>query len=250
MRRVTTCLGLLFLAAWLSFAQSASPEPEFEVASVKRAVPGPEGVWVNGETIRMLNMSLKALLSFADDVKDYQVYGTGWIETEKYDAIAKVSADEAKLPWEQKFALMRRMTRKLLAERFKVTLHREKNDLPVFGLVVAKTGSKIKELGPNPGDMVKTNQRRGHLSAQQMPMSQLVDILGDYLDRPVLDLTDIKGVFDVTLDWAPERAQPAPLETKPPLPVALEEQLGLKLEARKSPIEVIVVDHAERASEN
>jgi uncharacterized protein (TIGR03435 family) len=69
-----------------------------------------------------------------------------------------------------------------------------------------------------------------------MPMSQLVDILGYYLERPVLDLTDIKSVFDVTLDWAPEGAQSAALETKPPLPAALEEQLGLKLEARKSPL--------------
>jgi uncharacterized protein (TIGR03435 family) len=252
MKRVTICVGFVFLAGWVSFAQSASPEPEFEVASVKLAIPGPQGVWTNGspDRIRMLNMSLKELISFAYDVKDYRVYGTGWIETEKYDVIAKVSSDAAKLQWDKKFALMRRMTRTLLGERFKLTLRQEKRELPVFGLVVAKTGSKIRELGPNPGDNVVADYRWGHLSAKQMPMSQLVDILGGQLDRPVLDLTGIQGVFDIKLDWTPESAQPTALETKPSLPVALEEQLGLKLEARKSPVEVIVVDHAERASEN
>jgi uncharacterized protein (TIGR03435 family) len=120
----------------------------------------------------------------------------------------------------------------------------------VYGLVVAKTGSKIRELGPNPGDNVVAEVRQGHLSAKQMPMSQLVEILGSQLDRPVLDRTGIRGVFDVTLDWAPENPQSTALETKPSLPVALQEQLGLKLETQKGRVEVLVVDHAEKASEN
>jgi uncharacterized protein (TIGR03435 family) len=242
----------VFLGAWVCFAQSASPTPDFEVASVKRAVPGPQGVWTNGspDRIRMLNMSLKELIAFAYDVKGYQVEGAGWIETEKYDVIAKVSPDEARLPWDKKFALMRLMTRTLLAQRFKLVLRQERKDLPVFGLVTAKTGSKIKELGPNPGDNVLADFRWGHLSAKQMPMPQLVGILGDQLNQPVLDLTGIRGVFDLTLDWTPETPQPGALQTKPSLPEALQEQLGLKLEPRKSPIEVMVVDHAERASEN
>lgn len=89
-----------------------------------------------------------------------------------------------------------------------------------------------------------------HLSAKQMPISQLVDILAGQLDRPVIDLTGIRGVFDVTLDWTPENAPAAAVETKPPLSMALEDQLGLKLEARKTRVDVIVVDHAERSSEN
>src|SRR5438874_483781 len=100
MKCVTTKLVLGILAAWVAFGQSASPEPEFEVASVKRAIPGPQGVWTNGspDRIRMLNMSLKELISFAYDVKDYQVDARGWMEDEKYDLIAKVSSDAVKLP--------------------------------------------------------------------------------------------------------------------------------------------------------
>ena len=250
MKRVLQGPVFSFLAAWVSFAQSAPPPPEFQVASVKPAVPGPQGVWVTGDRIRMLNMSLKQLIEFAYDVKGYQVSATGWIEYDKYDAIAKVSEDEAKLPWEKKFALMRLMTRTLLADRFKLVLHRGSKELPVYALVVAKNGSKIRELGPNPGDNVKVDSRRGHLSAQQMPMSQLVEILGSQMDRPLLDMTGIQGIFDVTLDWSPENPDPSVAETKPPLELALQDQLGLNLESRKSPIEVLVVDHADKASEN
>jgi uncharacterized protein (TIGR03435 family) len=244
--------GFGILAAWVAFGQSASPEPGFQVASVKRAVPGPQGVWTNGspDRIRMLNMSLKELISFAYDVKDYQVDARGWMEDEKYDVIAKVSDDAVKLPWANRFALERLMTRTLLRERFKLALRQEKRDLPAFALVVDKTGPKIHELGPNPGDNVVADYRWGHLSAKQMPMSQLVDILAGQLDRPVIDLTGIHGVFDITLDWTPENAPTTALETKPSLPVALQEQLGLRLEARKSPVNVIVMDHAEKASEN
>lgn len=252
MKFATKSLGLGILAVWLAFGQSASPEPEFDVASVKPAIPGPQGVWTSGspDGIRMLNMSLKELISFAYSLKGYQVDARGWMENEKYDVIAKVSSDAAKLPWANRFALERLMTRTLLHQRFKLGIREGKRDLPEFALVIDKSGSKIHELGPNPGDNVVTDYRAGHLAAKQMPMSQLVDILSGQLDLPVIDLTGIHGVFDITLDWAPENTQTAAVETKPSLPMALQEQLGLKLEARRSPVNVIVVDHAEKASEN
>jgi uncharacterized protein (TIGR03435 family) len=149
------------------------------------------------------------------------------------------------------------MTQTLLADRFKLTLHPATTEMSVYRLVIGKAGSKIKELGPNPGDNVFVKRQPGHLSAEQMPMSQLTGILRGELKRPVLDATGIEGVFDITLDWAPESTateraanQADAPDSRPSLFTAIEEQLGLKLEAGKSPIEVLVVDHAERASEN
>src|SRR5256885_11833296 len=106
MKRLIEYLCLLCVAG--AVAAQTAREPEFEVASVKRAAPGPQGVWTNGspDRIRVLNMSLKGLIAFAYDVKDYRVYagsGGGWMEDEKYDVIAKVSAEQAALPWATKF---------------------------------------------------------------------------------------------------------------------------------------------------
>ena len=246
---------LIFVAliATHCHAQSTQSPPEFEVASVKPAIPGPhQGVWSNGppDEVRMLNMNLGDLISFAYHLKSYQISVTGWMESVNYDVVAKVPSDAAKLPWEEKFALMRLMTRTMLAERFKLALHKETKELPAYALVVGKNGSLIRELGPNPGENVVVDWRRGHLSAKMMPMSQLVELLSNLIQRPVLDQTGIKGIFDVTLDWEPDSTNPPGSDAKPPLNLALQEQLGLKLEARKAPIDVMVVDHAERASEN
>jgi uncharacterized protein (TIGR03435 family) len=241
------------LAAQICVAQEPQAAPEFEVATVKPASPGArQGVWTNGseDRIRMYNMSLRQLILFAYDQKSYQVTATGWADSDRYDVIGKVTEEQARLPWEQRYALMHAMTRSLLAGRFKLVLHREEKELGVYALVAAKNGSKIKETGPNPGENVRVDVRSGHLSAQSMPMSQLVEILSRSVDRPILDRTGILGVFDVTLDWGPEIAGPSSLETKPPLPIALQEQLGLKLETQKSKIEVLVIDRAERPSEN
>ena len=252
MRTTRALLTLLsiFSGSYESFAQSAAPPSEFEVASVKPAKPGGRrGVWTDGSPnqIRMLGMSLKQLIDFGYGVRGYQVTGPDWIDSEKYDVVAKLPSEAAALPEEARWVAIHAITQALLAERFKLTLHRETKPLPVYALVVAKNGPKIRELGPDPGDNVKVNRSKGHLSAEQMPMSQLVSILASQLDRPVVDQTGIKGVFDVKLDWTPE---PTALDSKPDLFIAVQEQLGLKLEATKSSIEMLVVDHAERASEN
>lgn len=144
------------------------------------------------------------------------------------------------------------MSHALLTDRFKLKLHRDTKDFAVYRLVVGKSGSKINELGPNPGDNVVVDRRPGHLSAEQMPMSQLANILKRQLGRPVLDMTGIKGVIDVKLDRAPDSRATAPEDAPdgwPSLFTAVQEQPGLKLEAGKSSIETLVVDHAERASE-
>jgi uncharacterized protein (TIGR03435 family) len=215
---------------------------------------GRHGVYTDGSPnqIRMLGMNLKQLMTFAYDVESYRIDASGLLPPESYDVIAKIPEDAARLPDEARWPRIHLMTQAMLAGRFKLSLHHGSKEMDVYRLVVAKGGSKIRELGPNPGDNVVVNRRQGHLSAEQMPMSQLIGILRGELKRPVLDETGIKGVFDVELDWRPANAQDATAapDSRPSLFTVIGEKLGLKLAPAKSAIDVLVVDHAEKASEN
>jgi uncharacterized protein (TIGR03435 family) len=268
MRSEHLFLLLSLLTPQTVFAQPASTASEFEVASVRLGQPGgPHGIWTDGsrDRIRILGLNLKELIAEANEIKTYQVSGPAWIDTERYDVLAKIPSDVAALPSKERWMRIRAMERTLLADRFKASLHRETKDFPVYELVVAKKGPKIRELGPSTGDNVVAEIGKGHLSAKKMSMAQFVDILNHRVDRPVINLTGIDGVFDITLDWAPEQKNGDPLRAarqkengnepdsstelldgKPPLMIAIQEQLGLRLDLRKAPLEVLVVDHAER----
>jgi uncharacterized protein (TIGR03435 family) len=242
-------LLLVCLVSGVCAAQSAAPQ--FEVASVKASMGGPQGVWNEGshERLRMLNMTLKAIIAESYGIKGHDVFGPGWIDSERFEIIAKISPETAKLPEKQRDAAMQSMAQNLLADRFKLKLHRETREMPVYMLRSAKGGAKISRAGPPSSDWVRATIRRGELKAQQMPMAQLLSILGGILEREVLDETGIDGVFDINLEWAPDEAA-AVAQAKPSLFTALQEQAGLKLEARKVDKEVLVVDHAERPTEN
>ena len=246
-------------------AQTPDPAAAFEVASIRPSPPGGRrGVWTMGSKslIQMLGMNLRQLMGFAYDVEGYRISAQGPAMTERYDVVAKVPDEVSGLSDKERWQRIHLMTRRLLAERFKLEFHRSSTEMPVYRLAVWKGGAKIKETGPNPGDNVVIDRSSGHLSAKSMPMSQLVSILTSELRRPVLDETGIQGVFDVALDWAPESLPARPgaaagatnladaPDTRPSIFTAVEEQLGLRLEAGKSTMEVLVVDRAERASEN
>lgn len=242
---------MLALVSLAALTRAADLSTEFEVASIRPSAPGGRhGVWTNGSPnqIMMLGMNLKQLIGFAYDVEGYRVSAQGPVVSEPYDVNAKIPEGVAKLPEGERWQHIHLMTQALLAARFKLTLHRETTEMLVYRLVIGKNGSKIRELGPSQHENVVVNRRPGHLSAEQMPMSQLISILRGELKRPVLEMTGIQGVFDVKLDWAPDGKETA--SSLPSLFTAIEEQLGLKLQAGKSPIEVLMVDHAEKASEN
>jgi len=242
----------LFLAFTLAisgqlFAQAQAPAPRFEAASVKAAEEAPQGVWYNGGLARLMNMSLKSITAFFYGVKDYLIYGPAWMESERFTIIARLPNDAATLPDKQKRQQIRLMGQALLADRFHLALHEETRPIPVYKLVAAKDGVKLKNLDPEPGDNVRLDYRSGHLSATKMPMSQFLEILnGGLTDLPVVNGTEIQGTFDITLDGTPEKAAASDqLESKPPLFLALQD-LGLKLEARKNPMKVLVIDHADK----
>jgi uncharacterized protein (TIGR03435 family) len=139
------------------------------------------------------------------------------------------------------------MMQTLLTDRFKLRIHREAREMPVSVLIAAKGGVKLIRSGPPSEYWVRTAGGKGSLTAQKMPMDQFLSILGDVLHREVLDESGIDGVFDIKLEWAPDGKTES---DKPSLFTALQEQAGLRLEARKAAREVVLVDRAERPSEN
>jgi uncharacterized protein (TIGR03435 family) len=225
-----------------AFAQAPAEVLEFEAASVKPNHSG-SGSSSSHETSGQLvatNMSLRDYIRFAFGVRDYQISGPDWLASERFDIVAKFPAHTG----DNK---MGPRMQKLLAERFKLEVHRETKEFPVYALVVAKNGPKLKQVEDKGSH--NTNSTRGKLTAQQISMARLAEFLARQMDKPVVDMTELKGAYDFTLEWTPDEvADKAGADTAvgPTLLTALQQQLGLRLQPRKAPIELIVVDRAEK----
>jgi uncharacterized protein (TIGR03435 family) len=149
------------------------------------------------------------------------------------------------------------MMQSLLAERFKLAIHRESKELPVFALVAAKGGSKLKPAGDPKADDGDFTWGRGRIRGMAVTLPEIAEMLSGDLKRTVLDRTGIAGRYDFTLEYAPEIIEPAvnPNEKTadpngPSIFTALQEQLGLRLEASKGPVQILVIDHVEKPTEN
>jgi uncharacterized protein (TIGR03435 family) len=245
MRGLTVGAALVFLAI-------SSWGQQFEVVSVKPNKSGSGNSSTNSDQGRLTatNLSLRSLIVMAYGVKDYQVEAPDWMREERFDIAAKFP-EGLPAEGEEYNQALHAMMRQMLTERFKLETHRDTKTLPVYGLVAAKGGVKFKEV-PDSGHH-NQNNNNNHYTATSVSMSAFAEFLARREEIPVLDMTERKGVYDLTLDWAPEvRRQTdkpeavAEASEKPPLEVAITEQLGLKLEARKAPIEILIVDHAER----
>jgi uncharacterized protein (TIGR03435 family) len=231
----------------LSRALSGQP-PAFDVASVKPAqhpidAGGGSHSFVNTPspgTLRAENASIQELIEFAYDVKDYQISGAHWMETFSgtgYDIDAKAAPGTAKKQ-------MRLMLQALLAERFKLAVHRETKILPQFHLVVAKGGPKLREAGPDSPH--GWTYRGGSTTFQGISMPILTEHLALEMHQIVVDKTELKGQYDFTLQYVREEGASLDGPNAPSLFAAVQEQLGLKLVSTKGPVEIIVVDHAEK----
>jgi len=217
---------------------------EFEVISIKpnKSGPGHSGSHSDRGILKADNMSLRQMIASAYGIKDYQLEGPDWLASERFDVSAKFPEN---LPSDREkyAAAMFSMLQKMLVDRFKLAVHREQKALPVYGLVVAKHGIKFKQV-PDQGS--RRNSNNTHFTGT-CSMDLFADFLSRRMDMPVIDMTGLKGMYEMTLDWAPEPAADSDDTPKGlALPDALEAQLGLKLEHRKAPIEILVVDHAER----
>lgn len=242
-------------------AQSASTPPgpsSFEVASI-RPNPGPWHVLLgyssSGPRLTLEAYTVSDLIGEAYGLKNYQVtlaesrarpivYGT------YYNIVAKAEGDGT--PTKGEF---RQMLQRLLAERFNLKFHREMKELPVYALVVGKNGPKFKESAPD-AVFISHHGVNGHnqnMTLVKATMESLADDLSmDFgIDRPILDKTGLTGTYDIKLEATPEfrinrGADPGDISVF----TAVQEQLGLKLEPTKGPVEVVVIDHVERPSEN
>ena len=212
---------------------------EFEAVSVKsnKSGSGSSHRSSDGGLYSGTNLTLKSLIMSAYQMKDYQVEGPDWIGVERFDLRGRFPKD---MPKDQDgyAAAFGTMMQKVLAERFKLAVHREQKTFSVYGLTVVKAGIKFKEV-PDTGS--HSDGGNNHYQGSSISMVQLAEFLSRRMDLPVIDMSGLKGAYNVTLDWDPESKG-----TGPDLREAVQEQLGLKLENRKTALEILIVDHAER----
>ncbi|MDP9171943.1 MAG: TIGR03435 family protein [Acidobacteriota bacterium] len=239
----------------------ADASPGFEVATIKPSNPDAQGkgFMVRGRNFSTLNTSLSDLITFAYEIHAKQISGgPAWMETDKYDLAAVPDTEGA--PSQKQW---KAMIQKLLAERFKLTFHHDKKELSVYAIVLAKTGPKLTKSEGDPNGLPSLMFRGlGTLPARNASLTDFAQVMqGAVLDRPVVDQTGLAGKYDFTLTWTPDQFQftsmgikvPAPTEdpaAPPDLFTAMQQQLGLKLEATKAPADVIVIDHVEKPSAN
>jgi uncharacterized protein (TIGR03435 family) len=280
MRRVATA-GLIIAASQLVFAGAAEAPLTFEVASVKAAEPPTDGrimVRMGGDPGRIdyTNVSLMNVITNAFKIKEHQVSGPGWLSSQRFNITAKLPAGATR---EQ----VPEMLQTLLKDRFKLAYHKESKVMPAYALVAAKGGPKLHEAEgvevkaggmPGGGMRMMMGPRGRHMSGK-ISIQQLADSLGNWLDRPVINETGITGVFDIDLEWSGDegpqsmramrgpggpgggdggpRPEGAPRPEfhdesadAPSIFTSLQDKLGLRLDPRKAPVDIFVIDNAEK----
>lgn len=281
MMRHVLAANMVVLAAGLAFGQSAPAPLTFEVASVKPSGETDRRMirFMPGGGLRVTGMVLKNLIAFAYDVRDFQIAGgPGWINSAPFDIEAKSdrNSSENTTPDELRNMTdaqmknaaeqMRSKLQALLADRFQLTLHHETKEEPVYALVIGKNGSKLQESQMKAGERKRMMRMgRSELNAEGAAIDMLTNTLSNVLGRPVIDRTGLKGNYDFKLQWTPDPSQaggfggpPPPGVDAPPPPdpngpsifTAVQEQLGLRLESQKGPVDLIVIDRVEKLSEN
>jgi uncharacterized protein (TIGR03435 family) len=262
-----------------ALAQSQPSKPQFEVASIKPADPNDRGTRIGfqpGGRFVANGITVNFLLQQAYGVRDFQISGgPGWVGSERFNISAKPDAETAAEiqkgngnPFDGN-STMSLMLRSLLEDRFQLKLTRETREMPVYDLVVAKGGSKLKESsipagdGSGRGGGPQIRMGRGLLTFKAGPMEILAMQLSNQLGRTVIDKTGLKGNYDFELKWTPDLGQQPlglrevggpekepPVDTSGPSIFTALQELGLKLESTKGPVEILVIDHAEKPTEN
>jgi uncharacterized protein (TIGR03435 family) len=264
----------IVLAASVALAQPSAP-PKFDVASIKPAAGDP-CMCINttpGGRVHATSMTLKFFVEMVYHVQDFQISGgPPWLASLRYDIEAKTDAPA-------KDSDVSAMLQQLLADRFQLVFHRETRELPVYALILARKDGKLgpgmvesKEGSCTPPDPTQPSEASGKPSCGQgwgdartlrsssVQMDYLATSLSRLLRTKVIDRTGLTGKYDITLDWTPDEriafslpanTAKAAAESGLPDPFgALQQQLGLKLASHKESVEVLVIDHAEKPSEN
>jgi uncharacterized protein (TIGR03435 family) len=227
----------------------AAAGPAFDVASLKPSPPPPGDTYNanlgsirNGE-VALTNATLVDCIKFAYGlVSDEQMDGPEWAKSKRvrFDVLAKAPPST---PRDQLLLMLRT----LLTERFHLAMHAERRAFPHYALSIGKNGPKLHEVPSDPATSHMV-YRMGSLTHNQISMQILALLLSRQTGEMVLDETGLKGVYELKLEWTPEPRPgiPEPPENGPSLFTAVQEQLGLRLEARKDAVEVMVIDHADQ----
>jgi uncharacterized protein (TIGR03435 family) len=248
----------------------AADKPAFEAASVKAAPSAGGRFSMSGgpgtadpARIAYSNIPLRIVMLNAYDVRNYQLIGPDWLNTLRFDITAKVPEDISRDQF-------RAMLRNLLETRFRITLHRESREMPIYALQIAKRGSRLKPVTaqstdeeiatalpadgpdgfpklrmPSSGIVIETKNGAARITGNQTTMLKFADFLSSRTGRPVMDQTDLAGNYSFVVYFTPEGAG-AGDSGEPDLFAALQEQLGLRLQPLKAPVELLVIDHAEK----
>jgi uncharacterized protein (TIGR03435 family) len=275
---------LLFAVGWAAlgvsaFAQGAAVDAKpltYDVVSVKQNKSGQGMMRIMNvpERFTTTNVGLKQIILNAYGLKMPEMISglPGWVDSAKFDVEAKLDEETIAalkaMPKKQADEQRRLMMQAMLADRFKLKVHHESKEFPIYSLVIAKGGFKLKDADPNntyangikgPNGPAGTGMMmvgRGELTGQGFEMPGLANLLSQQVHRLVVDNTGLKGKYDITLKWTPDdmsgggHEDAAPTDSGPTIYTALQEQLGLRLDSTKGPVDTVVVDHVEMPSEN
>jgi uncharacterized protein (TIGR03435 family) len=248
MFRVSHPWSLVAILMPLAISAQVKP-PEFDAATVKRSPP-PSGDSINinlgtalNGKVALTNATLSDCIKFAYGIAaDAQLSGPDWINsgTLRYDVVGQAPGDT---PRDQLLLMLQT----LLADRMKLVLHREPRELRYVALIPGKTAVKMQPTPPGTAPVFAPSVA-GRIVSPQMSMPTLAKLLSRFERQTVLDMTGLEGPFDVRLEWSPDDTGKLDVQqpSRPSLATAVQEQLGLRLEARKGPVEVLVVDSADR----
>jgi uncharacterized protein (TIGR03435 family) len=251
-----------------------TPAYEYEVVSIKSSKPANGGRMRIGITntpdgLTAENSTVQSLVNEAYGTQDFQIIGSpSWLNSEMYDVDAKMDRSVAdalqKLAPAERRLARQRMLQAVLADRMKLTIHRDSKEVAVYNLVIANNSTKLRQANPDDtyANGFKTaDGRTGRgmmniedgvgektMTSQGITITSFVETLSGLTGRAVVDKTGLNGKYDFTLKWKPDDSR---ADTNgPSLFTAIREQLGLKLEPGKGPVEIIVIDHIERPSGN
>jgi uncharacterized protein (TIGR03435 family) len=201
-----------------------------------------------GGSLRIRNATLRAILETAYDIREFQILGgPGWVNSDRYDILANSPEGPAADMMSTRLRLQG-----LLKQRFKLEAHRENRELPEYALEVGKGGTRLLSLaGSNTSPATGIQRSCGKMIGTNTTMANLTVYLARQLDRPVLDRTSLSGKYSFQLQWTPDTGPcPGGSDDSPSIFTAVQEQLGLRLETTKGPVDTLVIDHAEKPSEN
>jgi uncharacterized protein (TIGR03435 family) len=272
------------------FSQQADgTKPSFEVATVKPSGSSDNRISIMAEPggrFRVTNATLRMVMAVAYRVRDFQISGgPAWTGTDRWNIEGKAeegSIPQITMPLDPTVPNpLMFMVQSLLEDRFQLKLHRESRELPVYELFTAKGGSKMKlsadqsPIGPPERGSPPQNPKQGgpmprgmmgmgpgRIEANGAPIANFIQVLSQQLGRPVIDKTSLTGFYDIKLQWTPDIGQgfvkPGGAEPAPPPPdtsgpsifTAIQEQLGLRLESGKGPVEILMIDSVQKPAEN